>query len=83
MPTKHKKEFDVTADKTVGFIKKFFDEIFKRRVVVKDKKGKILIKIPLIFIIILLIIPPINWFMVIAFLIALVIGYRFILEKKG
>jgi len=80
--TKHKKEFDVTADKAVNFLKKIFEEIFKRRIAVKDKKNRVLVRIPLIFLIILLLIPPISWVIVIAFLIFLVIGYKFTFEKK-
>lgn len=79
---KHKKEFDVTADKAVGFIKKVFDEIIKRRITIKDKKNKVLVRIPLIFLIIILLIPPISWLIVIASLILLIIGYKFTIEKK-
>jgi hypothetical protein len=79
---KHKKEFDITADKAVAFLKKIFGEIIKRRVTVKDKKNKVIVRIPLIFIIILLLIPPISWVIVITFLILLIIGYKFTFEIK-
>ncbi len=80
--SKHKKEFDVTADKAVGILKTIFDAVIKRRVTVRDKKGKVMVRIPLIFIIILPLIPPISWVIVIAFLILLIIGYKFTFETK-
>lgn len=80
--TKHKKEFDVTADKAVGLLKQIFNAVIIRRVTVKDKKSKAVVRIPLIFLIILFLIPPISWVIIIAFLILLIVGYKFTFETK-
>ena len=80
--SQHKKEFEVTADEAVGLLKKMFNAVILRRVTVKDKKNKRLFRTPLIFVVILIFIPGINWIVIIAFLVALIFGYRFTFEKK-